>query len=67
MCFGGDSGPDAEQMYQERKVDYGELPSLEVKTGNKSNRSDPKYKNVKKPKKTGVETRSLINIQEEEL
>jgi len=57
MCFGGSSGPSAEEIYQKKKIDFGPLPSLAM-SKNKE-RTGPELKDVPK-KRTGMQKRSLL-------
>ena len=56
MCFGGKKGPSVEELYQQKKVDFGPLPSLSM-TRNKQ-RKGPVMKDVVR---RGAEKRSLLN------
>ena len=60
MCFGGSSGPSAEQMYQEKKPEFGPLPSLSV---TKKKREDQVLGDVPKMRK-GMQQRSLLTMME---
>jgi len=54
MCFGG--GKSAEQMYQERKPEFGALPSLSM---DKSEVKAPKLEDVVRK---GAKRRSLFSM-----
>ena len=56
MCFGGSSGPSAEQMYQEKKPEFGALPSLSM---DKSEIKAPKLEDVVRK---GAKRRSLFSM-----
>ena len=61
MCFGGSksSGPSANEMYAQQKVNYGALPSLSQK---KVDRDAPEMKDVETPEqRAGSIRRSLLN------
>ena len=56
MCFGGKSGPSAEDIYEEKyKVEPEPLPSLKVEQGKERQR---KMKDVQRK---GAPRRSLLN------
>jgi len=56
MCFGG--GKSAEDYYQEKKINYGPLPSLRMDAGQKD-RKEQKLKDTVMRK--GTAQRSLLN------
>jgi hypothetical protein len=58
MCFGGGGGKSAEQMYQERKPEFGPLPSLSV---TKKKREEQVLGDVPKMRR-GMQQRSLLDI-----
>ena len=60
MCFGGGGGKSAEQMYQERKPEFGPLPSLSV---TKKKREEQVLGDVPKMRK-GMQQRSLLTMME---
>ena len=53
MCFGS-SGPSAQQLYEEKKPEFGELPSLAM---DKAKKDKPKLEDVKRK---GYQARSLL-------
>jgi hypothetical protein len=55
MCLGG-RGPSAESMYQERKPEFGELPSLSI--GKFSQQGKPRK--LQDVKRKGYQARSLL-------
>ena len=57
MCFGG-GGKSAEQMYQEKKPEFGPLPSLSM---TKKKREDQVLGDVPKMSK-GMQKRSLLDM-----
>ena len=59
MCGGGYNVKTADETYQEKKVDYGDLPSLSM-TGKKKQRSGPQYGS----KRVGSERRSLFGLMQ---
>ena len=56
MCFGGGGGKSAEQIYQERKPEFGALPSLSM---DKSEVKAPKLEDVVRK---GARRRSLLSM-----
>ena len=59
MCFGGKKVKSAEKIYQEKKPDYGPLPSLSM--------GDPVQKSkmltdVPQMRTSGMTTRSLLKV-----
>jgi len=59
MCFGGKKVKSAEEIYQEKKPDYGPLPSLSM--------GDPVQKSkmltdVPQMRTSGMTTRSLLKV-----
>jgi len=58
MCFGGGGGKSAEQMYQEKKPEFGPLPSLSM---TKKKREDQVLGDVPKMRK-GMQQRSLLDM-----
>ena len=56
MCFGGGGGKSADQMYQERKPEFGALPSLSM---DKSEQKAPKLEDVVRK---GAKRRSLFSM-----
>jgi len=59
MCFGGKKVKSAEEVYQEKKKDYGPLPSLSM--------GDPisqieSMKDVPQMRASGMQTRSLLKV-----
>ena len=61
MCFGGGGGPSAESIYQEKKPEFGPLPSLSM---TKKKREDQVLGEVPKMRK-GMQQRSGINVIED--
>jgi len=57
MCFGG-GGKSAEQIYQEKKPEFGPLPSLSV---TKKKREEQVLGDVPKMRK-GMQQRSLLDM-----
>ena len=57
MCFGG-GGKSAEQMYQEKRPEFGPLPSLSM---TKKKREDQVLGDVPKMRK-GMQQRSLLTM-----
>lgn len=55
MCFGG-GGKSAEQIYQERKPEFGALPSLSM---DRSEQKAPKLEDVVRK---GARRRSLLSM-----
>jgi len=60
MCFGGSSGPSAEELYQKRKPVFGDLPSLD--TGGEKVDRESGLKDVPKMR-TGTKQRSLLMME----
>ena len=56
MFFGGGGGKSAEQIYQERKPEFGALPSLSM---DKSEQKAPKLEDVVRK---GARRRSLLSM-----
>mgnify|MGYP005999388945 CR=1 FL=1 len=56
MCFGGGGGKSAEQIYQERKPEFGALPSLSM---DRSEQKAPKLEDVVRK---GARRRSLLSM-----
>ena len=56
MCFGGGGGKSAEQIYQERKPEFGALPSLSM---DRSEQKAPKLEDVVRK---GAGRRSLLTM-----
>ena len=59
MCFGG-GGKSAEQIYQEKKPEFGQLPSLSV---TKKKREEQVLGDVPKMRR-GMQQRSLLTMME---
>ncbi len=59
MCFGG-GGKSAEQMYQEKKPEFGPLPSLSM---TKKKREEQVLGDVPKMRR-GMQQRSLLTMME---
>ena len=59
MCFGG-GGKSAEQIYQEKKPEFGPLPSLSV---TKKKREEQVLGDVPKMRR-GMQQRSLLTMME---
>ena len=57
MCFGG-GGKSAEQIYQEKKPEFGPLPSLSM---TKKKREEQVLSDVPKMRK-GMQQRSLLDM-----
>jgi len=57
MCFGG-GGPSAESIYQEKKPEFGPLPSLSV---TKKKREEQVLGDVPKMRR-GMQQRSLLDM-----
>lgn len=55
MCFGGSSGPSAEDIYKKKKIDFGPLPSLATEGEDKERKQT-----MKDVKRTGMQKRSLL-------
>jgi hypothetical protein len=58
MCFGGGGGPSAESIYQEKKPEFGPLPSLSV---TKKKREEQVLSDVPKMRR-GMQQRSLLDM-----
>ena len=56
MCFGGGGGKSAEQIYQERKPEFGALPSLSM---DKSEQKAPTLEDVVSK---GARRRSVLSM-----
>jgi len=57
MCFGG-GGPSAESIYQEKKPEFGPLPSLSM---TKKKREEQVLSDVPKMRR-GMQQRSLLDM-----
>jgi len=56
MCFGG--GPSAESIYQEKKPEFGDLPSLSI---SRTKRKGAQMKDITPKQRKGSKRYSLFN------